>query len=79
MFDNIGSFVAPSRDNASVKRVHLYPFDTNAGNYEFWDKVGQIVGNIRELLTLSIQFNGDEARMPHWEILTRIGMIFRSV
>jgi hypothetical protein len=48
MFDNnnIDSFVTLSRDNTSIECVDLHPFDSDAGNYEFWDKVGQIVGNL---------------------------------
>jgi hypothetical protein len=58
----------------------LYPFDSAPGNYEFWDKAGQIVGNLTELQTLHINFlpyngdddDGDEARMPDWNTLSRI-------
>jgi hypothetical protein len=81
MFDNIDSFVALSRENTSVKEVVLYPFDSDAGDYEFWDKVGQVVGNLMELQTLTIHsfipyndddhYDGDEAGMPNWEIITR--------
>jgi hypothetical protein len=71
MFDNI------------VTTVDLYPFDRAPRNYEFWDKVGQIVGNLMELKAIYIHFliplyvfdaddDGDEARMPDWETLTRI-------
>jgi hypothetical protein len=65
IFDNIDSFVALSRDNTIVREVELYPFDSDAGNYEFWDKVGQIVGNLMELKTLRIYLqphieDGDE-------------------
>jgi hypothetical protein len=62
--------------------VELYPFDSEAGNYEFWDKVGQIVGNLTELKVISINFlpysgddgdeDGDDAHMPDWETLSRI-------
>jgi hypothetical protein len=74
MFDNIDAFVEQSRENTNVKLLVLYPFDNDAGNYEFWDKVGQIVGNLMNLGSLAIQFQGtrDEARIPDWEILTRI-------
>jgi hypothetical protein len=80
MFDNIDSFLALSRENTSVKLVAVYPFDSAPGNYEFWDKVGQIVGNFRKLKVIDIQFHGDndeyddgdEARIPAWEALTRI-------
>jgi hypothetical protein len=80
MFDNVDSFVALSQENTIVKIVELYPFDSDTGNYELWDKVGQIVGNLVELEMLIIHFfphaddddDRDEARMPDWEILTRI-------
>jgi hypothetical protein len=79
MFVNIDSFLALSRDNTSVTEVELYPFDSNPGSYEFWDKVGQIVGNLTELQTLSIHFvpysesyDDDEADISDWEILARI-------
>jgi hypothetical protein len=80
LFQNIDSFVTLSRENTIVDEVMLYPFDSDAWNYEVWDKVGEIVGNLMELQTLSIQFlpyfledddDGDEAQ-PDWEILTRI-------
>jgi hypothetical protein len=76
MFENIDSFFAMSRENTSVKEVELYPFDSNAGNYEFWDKVGQMVGNLMELEIIIIHFDSDRygnwERSPDWEILTRI-------
>jgi hypothetical protein len=55
--------------------------DSNPGNYEFWDKVGQIVGNLTKLQTFSIHFvpypfsesyDDDEANIVDWEILARI-------
>jgi hypothetical protein len=78
MFDNIISFVALSRENTSIVSVDLYPFDSEPGNYTFWDKAGQIVGNLKELQMINIHFlyhfddHGDEARRPDWETLTRI-------
>jgi hypothetical protein len=84
MYQNIDSFVALSRENTSVTSVELYGvYDNNVGNYEFWDKVGQMVGNLIELKTLQIYLqphleeeedddDGDEARIPDWEILNRI-------
>jgi hypothetical protein len=80
MFNNIDSFVALSRENTSVIIVELYPFDSEPGNYDFWDKVGQIVGNLTELKVISIHFlpypgDGDdegEAHMPDWDTLSRI-------
>ena len=38
LFNNINYIVALSRDNTSVEFVELYPFDSDAGNYEFWEK-----------------------------------------
>jgi hypothetical protein len=60
--------------------VELYPFDSDPGNYEFWNKVGQMMGNFTELQVINIRFlpytesddDGDEAPSPNWEILTRI-------
>jgi hypothetical protein len=81
LLQNIDFFVALSRDNTIVTEVILYPFDSDAGNYEVWDKVGQIVGNLMELKTLQIFLqplhhfedgDGDEVHMPDWETLTRI-------
>jgi hypothetical protein len=77
LFDNIDSFVALSRENTSVIDVVLYPFVSLAGNYEFWDKVGRMIGNLRVLRAINISFlpddedDGNEARMPDWEIVTR--------
>jgi hypothetical protein len=48
MFDNIDSFVALSRENTSVEYVMLDLLDSAPGNYEFWGKVGQIVGNLSQ-------------------------------
>jgi hypothetical protein len=82
-FGTIDFFVAMSRDNTSVERVELFPFDSDAGNYEFWDKVGQIVGNLTELQIININFtpyndgytsevDEDADASPDWETLTRI-------
>jgi hypothetical protein len=58
--------------------VDLYPFGSDSENYEFWEKVGQLVGNLMKLQTFNIHFvqysedddgNADE---PDREILARI-------
>jgi hypothetical protein len=86
MLDNIDSFLALSRNNTSVKAVDLYPFYDYSLNSEFWDKVGQIVGNLTELNRIEINFypydvdvydfyddySCFEVRRPDWEILIRI-------
>jgi hypothetical protein len=75
LFDNIDSFVALSRYDTSVEEVELYPFYIDVENYEFWDKVGQMVGNLMELHTLNIHFDfdgSDEALSPDWETFTLI-------
>jgi hypothetical protein len=92
MFDNIDSFVALSRDNTSVKDVMLYPFDDDAGDYDFWDKAGQIVGNLMELQAVNIFFlpykkydddydaeddDSVDVSMPDLEILNRILLYLR--
>jgi hypothetical protein len=58
MFDNINSYVALSQDNTR-KCLVLYPFDSDPGNYEFWDKVGQMVGNLMELMLIIIKIVTD--------------------
>jgi hypothetical protein len=81
LFDNIDSIVALSRESNVIKEVELYPFDSDAGDYKFWDKVGQIVGNLMELEMLGINLrpyiesdddDNDDGDAPDWEILTRI-------
>jgi hypothetical protein len=78
LFDNIEYCVALSRDNTSVKELELFPYDSDPGNYEVWDKVGQMVGNLMELETINIHFHesddddGDEAPSPDWETFSRI-------
>jgi hypothetical protein len=57
MFDNIDSFVALSQEKTSVEDVELYPFYSDTGNYEVWDKVGQMVGNFTELKSIDIHFS----------------------
>ena len=63
MFDNIDLFVALSEGNTSVTILDVYPFDSAPGNYECWDKVGQIVGYLMELKVINIYlqpFSRDE-------------------
>jgi hypothetical protein len=81
LFDNIDSFVALSREDTSVVSLDLFPFDSDARNYEFWDKVGQMVGNLMELQTITINFlpytesdDDDDGGnfSSDWQILTRI-------
>jgi hypothetical protein len=90
IFDNIDSFVALSRDNTSVEILELFPFDSDAGSYEVWDKMGQMVGNFTQLKSINIYFvpytdsftddDGDEVPSPDWETLTRIlGHVQRKV
>jgi hypothetical protein len=56
LFKHIDSFVTMSQENTSVTEVMLYPFDSDAGSYGRWDKVGHMVGNLKELTTLNIHF-----------------------
>jgi hypothetical protein len=85
LFDNIDAFVALSRDNTSLEDVELYPFDGNGERTdEFLEKVGQMVGNLSELQTITIRFEfcteaqiegflpNEAAPRPDWEIITRI-------
>jgi hypothetical protein len=73
--DNIDSFVALSREKTSIIDMEFYAFDSDPGNSEVWDKVGQMVGNFTKLQVINIHldFDGDGNRCsPDWEILTRI-------
>jgi hypothetical protein len=56
LLDNIDSLVTLSRENTSIESLELFPFDSDAGNYEFWDKVGQIVGNLKGLSFIKLHF-----------------------
>jgi hypothetical protein len=75
IFGAVDAFVEVSQGNTTVKKVIIYPYDEDPGNYELWDKVGRGVGNLESLSTLSIFINNvfDEADEPNpdWEILAR--------
>jgi hypothetical protein len=80
IFEYVESFVELSRGNEHVRSLELYPYDEEAGNNELWDKVGQGVGNLKSLRTLSICLKNvvegvnDEGNVsnPDWEILARV-------
>jgi hypothetical protein len=67
--NQVDSFVALR--NTSIEEVELYSYGVDPGKYEFWDKVGQGVGNLKALGALLIYLNNgiDE---PDWETLARI-------
>jgi hypothetical protein len=80
-------FVSQSRGNESVKHVLLCPHAFNTHNEDFWDKVGQAVGNLQSLERLQISrvrvedYSDDDNEdedlpIPDWEIL---GPILRHV
>jgi hypothetical protein len=72
VFAEVDSFVALSHGNDTISRVTLSPYDrADPGNYEFWDKVGQGVGNLKSLHTLRIYLI-DSLGEPDWEIVARI-------
>jgi hypothetical protein len=78
MFERIDNFVIHGRKNTAVSEVKLYPFDSDPGDYEFWDTWGQIVGNLMGLEVINIHFlpcpkdDDDEGGEANWETLTRI-------
>jgi hypothetical protein len=71
IFADTDSFVALSQGNTSIKQALLYPYDSDPGNYELWEKVGQGVGNLKSLSVLRIILNESLAE-PDWEVLARI-------
>lgn len=73
LFRNIDAYVALSRENTKITDAEVVLFD-DVGDDEFWDKVGQVAGNLERLMTLRIHFlrndddyDGEEARMTDWE------------
>jgi hypothetical protein len=78
MVKHIDCFVSQSRGNESIGVVHIDLY-SNAGE-EFWDKVGQAIGNLQALKTLRISTHGyneddddyEDLPSPDWEILARI-------
>jgi hypothetical protein len=73
IFEAVGSFVYLSQGNTAVKKVTIYPYNEDTGNYELWDKVGRGVGNLKSLTTLCITpSEGNGAPEPDWEILARV-------
>jgi hypothetical protein len=77
---HVDCFVGHSRGNKRVKHVYLYPYYNYTFHGEgddFWDKVGQTIGNLRALKWLHISthnyHDADElVPIPDWEILARI-------
>jgi hypothetical protein len=76
----IDSIVSESRGNESVEIVCLYPISNDGIDYEFWDKIGQAVGNLQALKTLHLStenYHEDDEGENHtfiadWEIVARI-------
>jgi hypothetical protein len=68
IFDQVDSFVAQSQGNDTIEHVKLSPFYANPGNYEFWDKIGQGLRNLKSLRVLNIHLNNN-LEEPDWEIL----------
>jgi hypothetical protein len=83
LFNNIDSFVKLSRENTSIEIVEFYPFDSDAGNYELWDKVGQIVGNCVLLQLIDIHFlpypDDDYDSRPDWHTWKTLARILPYV
>jgi hypothetical protein len=74
---HIDCFVSQSRGNRSVKEVCFYPYIFTGHDNEFWDKVGQAIGNLQELKTIYISCarkndDGTDVSIPDWGELARI-------
>jgi hypothetical protein len=77
--NHIDYFVSQSRENKTVKRVYLYLYSLNGQDDDFWDKVGQAIGNFQELKRLHVYSHkyyhtddDEQALIPNWKILARI-------
>jgi hypothetical protein len=70
--NHIDCFVSQSRGNQSVTEMTLRPHAFKGHDDGFWDKVGQAVGNLQELKTISLSShhekdNGfDRVSIPDW-------------
>jgi hypothetical protein len=70
----IDSFVSQSRGNVNVTEVYLHPYEFGDQDDEFWDKVGQALGNLQSLETIHIYntYCDEETPLPDCEMLVRI-------
>jgi hypothetical protein len=57
ILDHIDYVVRKSRGNRSVEEVYLYVYALVGQDDEFWDKVGQVIGNLQALGSLHITPN----------------------
>ena len=80
ILDSADCFVSQSRGNKSIKTVSLYLHAFYGQDVEFWDKLGQAIGNLQALEKLCIctrdvsdvRDDDELVPIPHWEILARI-------
>jgi hypothetical protein len=85
ILNHIDDFVSQSRGNEITHDLYLYPCTFNGHDDEFWDKVGQAVGNLQALKKLYIYAplslyyhivgdddDDDDLPTPDWDILARI-------
>jgi hypothetical protein len=78
--DSDDCFVSLSRGNKSVRTASLYATAFRDRDDEFWDKLGQAIGNLQALERLYIcNHDSHDTRddeevvpIPYWEILARI-------
>jgi hypothetical protein len=80
MLKHIDCFVSQSRGNECIEGLDFNLSLNDGENDEFWDKVGQAIGNLQALKTVRISTHCDtgdydafaEPPSPDWEILERI-------
>jgi hypothetical protein len=86
ILNHIDCFVSQSRVNARVEEVRFWPISVDVQDDDVWDKVGQAIGNLQALKSLSVsayshdsdddsdyeQARSAEMLNPDWKILTRI-------
>jgi hypothetical protein len=75
--DHVDYFVNQCRGNETVKEVLFFPYSLVGEDNEFWDKVGQAIGNLQSLEGLQIKIYRSETAgvpigIPDWEIMAGI-------
>jgi hypothetical protein len=75
--DHVDHFVNQCGGSETVEDVLFYPYSLVGKDNEFWDKVGQAIGNLQSLEGLQIRFSRSEnedvpSGIPDWEIMASI-------
>jgi hypothetical protein len=77
ILNGIDSFASQSQANEIVRKVSLYPYCLGGQDDDFWDRVGQAVGNLQLVDRIDISsthncHDDEDSPTPDWEILARI-------